>query len=151
MLIRVVIVVGGLGLLVVIALALSSAQGRKAPSLGVTDARLSECPGTSNCVSSQATNPMQHVESLKLNGPRAMARLRAALEELPRTRVVEARDGYLRVECRTLVFRWTDDLELWQDHEAGVVHVRSASRVGSSDLGANRRRVELLRSRIGDG
>ena len=63
---------------------------------------------------------------------------------MPRTRIVDRSPGYLRAEARSLVFRFVDDLELHLDEGGGVVHYRSASRVGSSDLGVNRRRVATL-------
>jgi uncharacterized protein (DUF1499 family) len=61
---------------------------------------------------------------------------------------VEEEAGYLHAVCRSRLFGWADDLELRIDTEAGVVHVRSASRVGYSDLGVNRRRVERLRAAL---
>ena len=67
---------------------------------------------------------------------------------MPRVRVVVATESYLRAEITSLVFRFVDDLELLIDQEQGVIHVRSASRVGQYDLGANRRRVEDLQRRF---
>lgn len=61
---------------------------------------------------------------------------------------MEEEAGYLHAVCRSRLFGWADDLELRIDTEAGVVHVRSASRVGYSDLGVNRRRVERLRAAL---
>ena len=69
----------------------------------------------------------------------------AAVRALPRTRIVEEERDYLRVEVRSAFFRFVDDVELAIDADAGLVHFRSASRVGHSDLGANRRRMETLR------
>jgi len=57
-------------------------------------------------------------------------------------------DSYLRVEFTTMIWRFVDDLELLADIDQAVIHVRSASRVGTWDLGANRRRVESLRHRL---
>jgi len=62
--------------------------------------------------------------------------------------VVVSEDSYLRAEFSTMFFRFVDDLELLADPDAGVIHVRSASRVGTWDLGLNRRRVEDLRRRL---
>jgi uncharacterized protein (DUF1499 family) len=62
--------------------------------------------------------------------------------------VAERRGDYLRAECRSRVFRFVDDLELLFDDAAGVVRYRSASRVGRSDLGVNRRRVDALRAAV---
>ena len=79
-----------------------------------------------------------------------LSRLRRILESMSRVRVTVATDTYLHAEFTSLLFRFVDDLELLVDDEAGVVHVRSATRIGASDLGANRRRVENLRRRLGE-
>jgi uncharacterized protein (DUF1499 family) len=75
----------------------------------------------------------------------AMARLTAILRSLPRTTIVAAEGGYLHAEVRSAVFRFVDDVEFLADDAANIIHVRSASRVGSADLGVNRRRVERIR------
>lgn len=109
---------------------------------------LPPCPGTPNCVSSQAEDPSRRVEPLRFRGPasQALERLQALLAGMPRTRIVASRDGYVHAEVRTALLRFTDDVELLLDEAAGVIHVRSASRVGRSDFGTNRRRVERLRA-----
>jgi uncharacterized protein (DUF1499 family) len=75
----------------------------------------------------------------------AFARARAAALALPRTTLAVDEPGYVRVECRSAVFGFVDDLELLLDAEARVIHVRSAARLGRSDFGVNRARVERLR------
>jgi uncharacterized protein (DUF1499 family) len=74
-----------------------------------------------------------------------MTRLAAILRELPRITIVAADGVYLRAESRSAIFRFVDDVEFLADEAAKVIHVRSASRLGSSDLGVNRRRVESIR------
>jgi uncharacterized protein (DUF1499 family) len=56
--------------------------------------------------------------------------------------------GYLHAECESAVFGFVDDLELHLRPDEGVIAVRSASRLGYSDVGANRRRVERLRAML---
>jgi uncharacterized protein (DUF1499 family) len=108
---------------------------------------LPPCPRSPNCVSSLAGAATSRVAPLRFEGgaEEAAARLRAALARLPGARVVEDSGARLRVEVRTRWLRFVDDLELVAVPSEGVFHVRSASRVGWSDLGANRRRVERLR------
>jgi len=122
--------------------------------LGVTNGRLAPCPESPNAVSSQAgaDDAMHRVEPLPLPpGPEsahgALARLAALVETLPGTRRVAEQPGYLRYEFRTAVCRFVDDVEFAVDEAARRIHVRSASRVGYSDLGTNRRRVEEIRRR----
>jgi uncharacterized protein (DUF1499 family) len=67
---------------------------------------------------------------------------------MPRVRLVTQTDTYLHAEFATAVFRFIDDVEFYVDETAGVVHFRSASRVGYSDLGVNRRRMEGVREKF---
>jgi uncharacterized protein (DUF1499 family) len=112
------------------------------------DVRLDPCPQSPNCVSSQAWNPDQRVEPFPLAGDAADAldALARLIEADTLARVVERRGIYLHAEYRSRIFRFVDDLELLADEQARVIHVRSASRRGWSDLGVNRRRVESLRA-----
>ena len=117
------------------------------------DGRLVPCPDTPNCVSSQAeAGSPRRVAPLAYTGDPAAAwgRLTAAVAEELRGRTVERTDRYLHAECTTPLLRFIDDLECLLDPGdgtgRGVIHVRSASRLGRSDFGTNRRRVERLRA-----
>ncbi len=111
------------------------------------EVRLAPCPETPNCVSSQAPDRTHRVEPLPIEGSpeEALARLRGVIEKMPRTKVKTHSESRLEATFRSLVFRFVDDLVAVVDAEAGVIHVRSASRTGSSDLGVNRKRVETIR------
>jgi uncharacterized protein (DUF1499 family) len=74
--------------------------------------------------------------------------IRAVVGSLTRCTIVKTTDRYLHAECKSRLFGFVDDLELQLDREAGVIAIRSASRVGYSDLGVNRRRVETLRQKL---
>jgi uncharacterized protein (DUF1499 family) len=67
---------------------------------------------------------------------------------MPRTRIVQREPGYLRAECRSALMGFVDDLELELRASEQLIAVRSASRLGWSDMGVNRRRVEELRRRL---
>ncbi len=137
-----IVLIGG-----AVTLAVFSLFARRPPNLGVHDGRLTPCPVTPNCVCTQAADDAHRIEPLAYDGTaaEAMARLKAALAALPRTRVVTETPDYLHAECTSLLFRFVDDVEFLIDRERKVVHFRSASRVGRSDLGVNRRRMERLR------
>lgn len=115
-----------------------------------TPESLRPCPTTPNCVSSDAPDQGHSLSALPYDGTaeEAMAHARAALLAEPRTRIVEERPGYLRAEARSRLFRFVDDVEVVVDQEAHVVRFRSASRVGRSDLGVNRRRMERFSARF---
>jgi uncharacterized protein (DUF1499 family) len=121
---------------------------RRPTNLGVTDGRLAPCRSTPNCVSSQAdaADAEHYIAPIAFRG--SMADLRKAVESMERSSVIEAQANYLYAEYRTKLLRYVDDLELFYDPRAGLVHVRSASRLGRRDFGFNRKRVEALRSRI---
>jgi uncharacterized protein (DUF1499 family) len=88
------------------------------------------------------------IETLPWKGDAAAtgAALRAALGALPRTRIVQDDGAYLYAECTSAMLGFVDDIEFLIDSTQRVVHVRSASRLGRSDLGVNRRRVEAIRA-----
>jgi uncharacterized protein (DUF1499 family) len=78
-------------------------------------------------------------------------RLIAIVSKLRGATIVEQQENrYLRVEFRSLIFRFVDDFELSISESEGVTHVRSASRVGYGDLGVNARRVERIRRLLAD-
>ena len=80
----------------------------------------------------------------------AFARLKDLLAGLPRTAIVTATDDYLHAVCRTR-FGFADDVECRLCRPDGVIHVRSASRLGYYDFGVNRARVEALRQQLQGG
>jgi len=116
-----------------------------------TVTELSPCPNRPNCVSSvEPEGSSRRVEPFEIDAspetiPDALAE---AVGGMPGARIVTNQDGYLHAEFTSRVFGFVDDLELLLDETTGLVHVRSASRAGHSDLGANRRRVEALRARL---
>lgn len=111
---------------------------------------LEPCPNRPNCVSSLATGTRHFIEPLHFTDEpgKAWARLKAVLQQQPRTRIVAEQGDYLRAECRSLVFRFVDDVEFVMQPQQQQIQVRSASRTGYSDLGVNRRRVERLREQF---
>ena len=117
-------------------------------TLGLQAGALRPCPRTPNCVCSEPGTPAGALVA-PFPAPAGMAemtRLAAVVGAWPRTKVITAGDGYLHAETTSLLLRFVDDLEFRLDAAAGVIHVRSASRVGRGDLGVNRKRLEALRA-----
>ena len=131
---------------------LAGCHGARPASLGVRQGVLAPCPSSPNCVSSLADDDVHRIAPLPFAGSASAAidRLAGIVRSLPRTSVVTASGNYLHAEFRSAVFRFVDDVEFHADEPAGVIQVRSASRVGSSDLGVNRRRIEAIRARWGE-
>jgi len=114
---------------------------------------LAPCPSSPNCVSTDATDPGHAIAPIPLDvAPDVAAgRLRQALATLPRVRIVSDDGRHIRAEATSCLFRFVDDVDLVVDEAAGVIHMRSASRTGYSDLGANRKRLEAIRRAYGAG
>lgn len=114
---------------------------------GFTAGPLRPCPDTPNCVSSMDKREKHAVDPFAYDGDWTAERDRLVkmLLEMKRTEVVAVEERYVRAECRSLIFRFVDDLEFYFDTDEQVVHLRSAARVGHSDFGVNRKRVEEMR------
>lgn len=114
--------------------------------------RLAPCGRRPNCVCSHAGTEARHrVDSFIAAGDpvAAFGRLKDLLPGMPRTSLLTVTDDYLHAVCRTRL-GFADDLECQLCLSAGVIHVRSASRLGYYDFGVNRARVERLRQALRD-
>ena len=124
----------------------------KHSGLGIVDGRLAPCPNKPNCVSSQAAaSDKQHfIEALTYSGEPEQARqqLERAIAGMKRSRLVRREANYWRAEFTSALWRFVDDVEFLFDDHARRIDVRSASRVGYSDLGVNRKRIEEIRRRF---
>ena len=123
------------------------------PKLGIESGRLKPCPDTPNCVSSQTTDQQHFIEPILVtatpDGTRDM--ILKTLDEFNRVKVVEVQAGYIHAEFTSLIFRFVDDVEFYfpaSESDVVRVDIRSASRIGRSDLGANRKRMEAIRQKI---
>lgn len=125
--------------------------GRRPDGLGVHDGRLKPAPATPNCVNSRSAEGYAKIAPLAYagDGKEAMARLNALVASMPGARTIEAGSDYLYAEFSSRWLGFVDDVEFQLDEAAGVIHVRSASRLGRNDLGVNRRRIESMRARLG--
>jgi uncharacterized protein (DUF1499 family) len=130
-------------------MALFSCVGVRPDGLGVKNGRLAACPSSPNCVSSDDAGD-HAVAPFRLAVPVADAwRLaQSAVSGLPRTKIITQTADYLHAECSSAVFGFVDDLELHLRPQENSIAVRSAARLGYSDLGVNRRRVENLREAV---
>lgn len=127
-------------------------SGTRPVALGVREGRLAPCPDSPNCVSSQ-THGRAHIDPLAFDDEpqRARERLHAIVAAMPRVTIVESSPQYLRAEAASRVFGFVDDVEFYFDPAKRLVHVRSAARLGYSDFGVNRKRIETIRARFGKG
>ena len=124
-------------------------SGTRPDNLGVKDGRFIACKPTPNCVSSQADPADQehYIAPIAFSG--TMQELRRAVESMTRAAVIREDGSYLYAEYTSALMGFVDDVELLLDEKARLVQVRSASRLGRSDFGVNRKRIEELRTLIG--
>ncbi len=123
--------------------------GVRPANLGVKDGKLAPCPSSPNCVSSQGSDKAHAIEPLSFTGTvaGAHAALRTVILSMKRSKIITDTDSYIHAEFTSAIFRFVDDAEFWFDENAKIINVRSASRIGNSDLGVNRERVEEIRSK----
>ena len=126
--------------------------GKRPDYLGMKDGKLPRTKRTPNNVSSQAdpSDGEHSIAPIRFKGSavEAIAAARKAVESMERATVVRHEGNYLYAEFRSKLLGFVDDVEFTYDEQAGVIHVRSASRLGRRDFGVNRARVEALRSRL---
>ena len=144
------ILVAAIVLLPVIFLAALSLIASRPTNLGVHDGRLAPCPATPNCVSTQAEDAQHRMEPIGFESPlqQAIDRIESAVAAMPRMKLITQQDSYLHFEATSLLFRFVDDVEFYVDADSRLIHFRSASRVGHSDLGANRTRMEKISEKL---
>jgi uncharacterized protein (DUF1499 family) len=156
----VVIAAGALGAAVFIAGQFGLFSGKPPTDLGLREGKLKAPSNSPNSVSSQAAlwpgHPQQQSAQIAplafvagdADGNATMVRIVQWLSAYPGAKLVVSRPDYIQATATTRLMKYTDDLEFWLDRSAGVVQVRSASRVGKADFGVNRARIETLRGAL---
>lgn len=131
-------------------LALLSVWSQRASAIGLVEGRLADCPKTNNCVCTQDKDARRRLDPIKItcSSREAIRRLESVVGEMPGAEVRTRQENYLHVEFTSKFFRFVDDAEFLIDEAAGLIHFRSASRVGRSDFGVNRRRMEIVREKF---
>ncbi|HEY9629959.1 MAG TPA: DUF1499 domain-containing protein [Coleofasciculaceae cyanobacterium] len=130
---------------------LFSFSGKRPTDLGVKAGRLASCPDSPNCVNSQSpqSDSEHQIAAIAYKSPAtALSHLKSVIESMDRTQIISATDDYLYAEFTSGLMGFVDDVEFYLDSGAGVLQVRSASRLGKSDLGVNRKRIEEIRSKF---
>lgn len=145
----VVITIAVLGLLTRVAIGLFSSN-REATGLTKTadnKATLSGCDNLQNCTASTATKRRNLVKALDYDVPpeEVIETFSRLIESQSGTNIITKNSHYLHATYKTALLGYIDDLELLLDESTGVLNIRSASRLGQSDFGANRKRIEALR------
>lgn len=126
--------------------------GKRPTNIGIQSGQLAPCPGTPNCVNSQSQNAQHSLKPLTYDSTptEAMANLKTVIQSLERTKIITETENYLYAEFTSKLMGYVDDVEFLLDDRAKVIHVRSASRLGKSDLGVNRKRIETIRTKLNE-
>ena len=133
-----------------LALGIIGCSGERPPHLGSVNGHLAECPQTPNCVSSFAKDSEHQISPLQFSSTpeKLIEDLKTILHETKEAHIITAGEGYIYAEFTSQVFRFVDDVEFLLDPQTQTLHFRSASRIGQSDLGVNRKRIETLKSAL---
>ena len=121
--------------------------GTRPNNIGVTDGSLASCPASPNCVVSQNADGEHAIAPIAYTTDRTTARqnLIDILGVVPRTKIVQQSDDYILVESESRLMGFRDDTEFYLPEGERIIHARAAARMGESDLGVNRRRIEQIR------
>ena len=137
--------------LIVVAILVLFVLGQKSQSgeaNGLVEARLTKCPDKPNCICTEfeadATHYIDPIVFAQSNGLGFLSRLKNSIREMGGSIQAEA-DNYLAFTFTSSIFRFVDDLEIRIDTDQNMIHMRSASRVGRSDRGVNKKRIEQLK------
>ena len=123
---------------------LTACAGEPPQNIGVQNGQLTACPESPNCVSSYESDEEHGIAPLEAS----LQQIQQVLVGFDDANIVNAEGNYLYAEFTSSIMGYVDDVEFYRDDAAGVTHVRSASRLGYSDLGANRARVERIRAAL---
>jgi uncharacterized protein (DUF1499 family) len=136
-----------LGALIIGSILFFSCAGRRPENIGIHNDQLTTCPGKPNCVSSQDKDENHWISVFHYQGDTAAAftRLKKIITAWDGMTLVTQTDTYLHIECKSSIMGFVDDLEFYFS-QGNVVQVRSAARLGYSDFGVNRKRVEKIRN-----
>ncbi|WP_222427131.1 DUF1499 domain-containing protein [Hyella patelloides] len=126
--------------------------GTSPDNLGVHDGLLSPCPESPNCVVTQDADESHSIAPITYQTDLDIAKetLLKVLKVVPRTEVIEQTDDYIRAQSTSRLMGFIDDIEFYFPTDKKVIEMRSASRLGESDIGVNRRRLEQIRLAIAD-
>ncbi len=135
---------------ITVALFFAGCSGTRPSHVAKGHRNLAPCPETPNCVSTQSTNDMHGIEPLTYDTDTktAMTRLVDVIKSMKRTKIVTQTENYLYAEFTSGFWRFVDDVEFSFDEESSTIHFRSASRLGKSDFGVNRARMEEIKKRF---
>ena len=118
--------------------------------IGIVDGKFHPCPDTPNCVSTQAADNKHKIDPIQYSGSLSEAKEKIVkiINSLKRSKIITNKENYIHAEFRTATFRFVDDVEFLFDDSEKIIHFRSRARLGISDMGVNRKRMEIIRKKF---
>jgi len=129
---------------------LFSCSGQKPQDLGLYDGAFSPCPSSPNCISSEAKNNNQYINffTININHGNSWQAIHDTVSALKKTKIITFDNNYLHAESASNFFGFVDDIQLHLRKNGQFVAIKSAARLGHSDFGVNRKRIEHLRQQL---
>lgn len=127
-----------------------SFSGNRPTNLGINQGQFAPCPTSPNCVSSQSLDAQHQIEpfSYQDSPETAFEQLEKLLKNTENAKIITDEPNYIYAEFTSDLMGFVDDVEFYLDQENSLIQVRSASRLGESDLGVNRQRIETIRAQL---
>lgn len=115
--------------------------------IGIVEGKFHPCPNSPNCVSTMATSKQHQIDPIKYSGSltEAKEKIINIVYSLKRSKIITNKENYIHIEFRTATFKFVDDVEFLFDDSEKIIHFRSRARLGYSDMGVNRKRMEKIR------
>jgi uncharacterized protein (DUF1499 family) len=109
---------------------------------------LADCPDMPNCQGSESSRQSQQVDRFAVtkDPSQSIATLAKIVDGISGMEVVQFDQKYLHATATTSIMRFVDDIEFLLSDDLQSIQIRSASRIGKADLGANAKRIEMLRA-----
>lgn len=135
-------------LVIVLALLVGCMSNQKSSLTGIESGQLKACPDRPSCVCSTDTRERHVIEPLRVGtqSENPMQAVAAVVGTFPRVTILEQTPDYMHATFTSKIFRFVDDVEFLLDGDN--IQVRSVSRIGHSDFGVNRKRVEAIRAAL---
>ena len=123
---------------------------KKSKKEGLINGKFYPCPETPNCVSTQSIDEQHKIKPITYDSSleKAKEKIVKIINSIKRTEIITHTNDYIHSEFKSKLFKFVDDVEFYFDDNEKIIHFKSASRVGRSDLGVNRKRMENIRKKF---
>ncbi|WP_127717074.1 DUF1499 domain-containing protein [Halobacteriovorax sp. HLS] len=115
-----------------------NSQKMSPTSLKENSSTLMKCTSELNCVKSSILTQENKIQNIV-----------KVLASKPQYKVVKVEKNYLYFTDQSSIFGFVDDVEFLYEENLKKLHYKSSSRVGKSDLGANKKRIDRILQQIG--